>query len=190
MIASIRHNLASLTDFRGRETRSQFWPYFGVVAFLSFAAMWFVMFPEFQASMERMQAFAAEHPELATVQRSATSYSITIEGHHPELMPDIGRVSIGLGAVIVIAILLLAAAVTRRLHDRGKSGRWALAPVLFLAFGLSLMPIMFTQNPPNLALFFALFINNALYIASLVYLVVLLNGRSMKGDNRFGPQAS
>lgn len=60
--------------------------------------------------------------------------------------------------------------------------------MLFLAIGLSLMPILFTQDPPNLALFFALFINNALYIASLVYLVVLLTGRSVKGDNRFDPQ--
>jgi uncharacterized membrane protein YhaH (DUF805 family) len=186
LIASIRHNIAHLADFNGRESRSQFWPYFGVIFFLAFAAMWFLMLPEMQGSMERMQRFAAEHPELATVERSATSYSITIEGHHPDLMPDIGNIALGLSAVIASTVLLLAGAITRRLHDRGKSGLWALAPILFLATGLSLMPILFAQDPPNVALFFVLFLNNILYLATLIYLIVLLAGASTKGDNRFG----
>jgi uncharacterized membrane protein YhaH (DUF805 family) len=188
VIKSIRHNLANLANFRGRETRSLFWPYFGVVAFLSFVALWFAMLPEIEGSMDRMQRFAAEHPELATVERSSTSYSITIEGHHPELMPDFGRIGVVLSGVVALAVLLLAAAVVRRLHDCGKSGAWAIAPVLFLGLGLSLMPILFSQNPPNLTLFLALFLNNILYLASLVYVVVLLAGTSMKDDNRFAPQ--
>ncbi|MEQ1491130.1 MAG: DUF805 domain-containing protein, partial [Terricaulis sp.] len=146
-----------------------------VLAFASVAA---VMFPEILASMERMQRFAVEHPELATVERGPASYSIRIEGYHPELMPDIGRVSISLGAVIAVSVFLLAGAVVRRLHDRGKSGLWALAPVSFLLIGLSAFPILFTQDPPNMGLFFALFLNNALYLGTLIYLVVLLSGAS------------
>lgn len=190
MIKSIQHNLANLADFGGRQKRSMFWPYFGVVAVLSFVAIWFVMVPEIAASMERIHDFAAKHPELSTVERTATSYSVRVEGRHPELMPNLGRLLVPLGAIVAIAVALLSAAIVRRLHDRGKSGAWALAPVSFLVIGFSLMPIVFYQNPTNLSLFFALFVNNALYLASLVFLVVLLAGASAKGVNRFGPEPS
>jgi len=186
VIASIQHNLTRLTDFRGRQTRSQFWPYFAIVVVLIFAALFSVMIPEMRASMERMQRFAVEHPELATIERGPTTYSISIEGYHPELMPDTSSIFVPLAAIVVAAVLLLASAVVRRLHDRGKSGAWALAPVFFLGVALSAMPVLFTQDPPNLALFVALIFNNVLYLASLVWLLVLLAGASVEGAGRFG----
>jgi uncharacterized membrane protein YhaH (DUF805 family) len=39
-------------------------------------------------------------------------------------------------------------------------------------------------------LFLALFVNNLIYLGTLVLLVVLLTQRSNTGGNRFGPPAS
>ena len=150
------------------------------------------MLPELSASMERMQRFAEEHPDQATIERGPGSYSITIHGHHPELMPDFGRM---MGLIVVgfaVIIFLLAAAVVRRLHDRGKSGAWGLMPIPFLVFASVAMPKLFNQvgqgDAPDMSLFFAIFINNMLYLASLAFLIVLLAGASAKGENRYGPE--
>jgi len=145
-----------------------------------------VMLPEISVSMERMQKFAAKHPELATIQQGPGSYSISIQGNHPELMPDMGNMMGMMAIVFVIVVALFAAAVARRLHDRGKSGVWGLLPLPFIIFASVMMPKVFAQNPPNMGLFFAIFINNMLYIASLIFLVVLLAGAGSKGENRYG----
>ncbi len=193
LFGAIGYNLANLLNFKGRATRSQFWPYVAFVFFLSFAGMGAIMLPEMAASMEQMQQFSKDHPEQATVRQGPGHYSITIHGYHPELMPDFNRVVsltfIGVAAII----LLLAAAVARRLHDRGKSGAWGLMPLPFLGFASALMPMLFAQigqgepDPSSfMGWFFALFINNLLYLVSLVFLVVLLCGASTKGENRYG----
>ena len=149
-----------------------------------------IFIPVLTESMERMRAFAAEHPELATVQRTATSESISIRGHHPELMPDFGLMIVAIGALAVAAVLLLAAAVTRRLHDRGKSGLWGLAPLVLLVSGFAIMSALFRQfgqSSVDLTLFGVGFINNALYLASLVTLIIWLVGPSAPSENRYGP---
>ncbi len=128
-MGTIRYNLFNLANFRGRETRAQFWPYVVFVIVLATIGMSLVMVPSMIAEMTRLQRFAAEHPELATIQSGPGSYSISIQGDHPELMPDFGGMMAGMAVVIVVAIALLAAAVTRRLHDRGKPGYWGLLPV-------------------------------------------------------------
>ena len=92
-------------------------------------------------------------------------------------MPDMGGIMAGAGIVAAILVALLAAALTRRLHDRGRSGYWGLLPIPFIVFALIAMPHVFTQTP-NLVLFFLLFINNALYLASLITLIVMLAGAS------------
>lgn len=193
LIGSIKYHLTNLTNFPGRETRGQFWPYAGVVVALSFAGMAAVMMPEMNASFARMQRFAAEHPELATVTQGPGSYSISIRGNHPELMPDIGLMMTMMGVVFAVVVALLAAAVARRLHDRGKNAAWGLMPIPFIVFAGILMPQLFadfSEGTPNLGLFFALFVNNFLYLASLVYLIILLAGDSTKGENRYGPKPS
>lgn len=188
MITSFRHNLTNLFDFRGRQTRAQFWPYAAVITALALAIVFYIVMPEVASSFARVQRFAAEHPELATVTRGPTSYSISIEGHHPELMPNFSRVFLGIAAVAAVGVLLLGGAVVRRLHDSGKTGFWALAPLIFLLIGASAMPTLFAQANPDLTLFFLLLINNGLYIASLAYLGLSLFSASTKGENRFGAQ--
>jgi len=149
-----------------------------------------VMLPEMSASLERMQKFATEHPEMATVQKGPGSYSISIQGYHPELMPDMGNMMGLMAVVFVAAIALLAAAVVRRLHDRGKSGAWGLMPLPFIAFASIMMSKVIAQNPPDMGLFFAIFINNFIYIGTLIFLVVLLAGAGTQGENRYGPVAT
>lgn len=189
MFKSIGHNLAGLVRFSGRDARETFWPYALVLFGLSLVAMALVFIPSFVETMTRMQRFAAEHPELTTVTRGPGSTSMQIRGSHPELMPDFTGAMNGMTAVALIFAALVAAAVTRRLHDRGSTGAWGLLPLLFLVIGAVLMPGEmqgFRTGAPNLAGFFLLFFNNLLYLASLGWLLFLLARDGTAGPNRYG----
>lgn len=191
MLISLRDNLTGLFHFSGRTTRSGFWPYAVIVILLSMAGLIGVMIPSMVDMFVRMQRFAAQHPELVTEIRGPGSYEMRIEGYHPELMPNFGSLFLEMGGVALGAILLLAAAVTRRLHDRDKSGWWALPPPVFLAIGFALMPYMFarfSREAPDMRLFFLLFFNNLTYLATLLLLVILLLGPGSSGPNRYGEQ--
>lgn len=187
IVESISFNLRNLLNFSGRETRARFWPYAGLVIVLTVVAAYKVMQPEFTASLARMQAFALAHPDQATIKSSGGSYSISIRGFHPELMPDIGAMLPGLGLVAVAAIILLAASVTRRLHDRGRTGWGGLLPLPFLAAGFVMIAKMFTPQSFEPILFAALLANNLIYLGSLLFLIVQLAGERQVGDNRYGP---
>ncbi len=186
MLKAIGHNLARLTRFSGRDTRETFWPYALLLFALAFVGCGLVMVPTIAGSMARMQRFALEHPELATVQQGPGSYSIQIQGSHPELIPDMRPAMAGMAIMAGAFLLLAAAAVARRLHDRGKSGAWGLPPIIFLALGLILMPRVMSAPTMDLSSFFLLFGNNILYLASLGLLVVLLAGEGTEGPNRYG----
>jgi uncharacterized membrane protein YhaH (DUF805 family) len=194
-IDSMRHGFTGLLRFSGREPARRFWPYAGGVIALFFAAAAATMAPIMSGAFARMQAFATEHPDQATVTEGPGSYSIQIRGNHPELMPDVTPFFTVMQVGCALAVLLLAAAVTRRLHDRGRRGWWGLPPVIFLVGGLTLFPRLFRSvlqgdtTPGATKLFGLLFANNLLYMASLVLLVVLLAGASQPNANRFGPPA-
>jgi len=84
-----------------------------------------------------------------------------------------------------LAILLYAAAVVRRLHDRGKSGFWGLMPMPFIIYSSIMMPIVFASaREPNMALFFSIFFSNMLYIVTLIALIVFLASPSEPTSNR------
>jgi uncharacterized membrane protein YhaH (DUF805 family) len=109
------------------------------------------------------------------------STSIEIEGYHPEFVPDFGVLFWILGGIVAVTVVLLAAAVARRLHDRGRSAFWGLAPLPFLAFGLTVMPMMMSEvvigvGEPDMRLFFAIFLNNICYLAVLLTLIIQLSG--------------
>lgn len=97
-----------------------------------------------------------------------------------------------------IFILLIAAAVARRLHDRGKSGYWGLAPLPFAAFSIVTTPVMFSRNlaggyassdllGASDSLRIATTLNGLVYWATLILLIVLLAQRSSPGPNGYGP---
>ena len=195
LLDALRNNLAKLTDFSGREARGSFLIYAGFVVPILFAGIFLAMVPEMFTAMERMQTFAAENPELATVTQNGSSYSIRIEGHHPELMPDFGAMFAGMSVIAGLAVLLLGASVSRRLHDTGKTGFLGLLPLPFLAFAFILMPRLFaaftaepgSDLPFDPVIFAALFLNNMVYLATLALLIYLLTRDSTPGENKYGP---
>ncbi len=185
-LGSVRWHLANLHKFGGRENRAQFWPYVAFVMGLMMVGTAAVMLPLMAGAFTKMQQFAREHPDQATVQSGPGSYSITIEGNHPELMPDMTGFMGAFGVVVAIVVCLLAAAVARRLHDRNKSGTWGLLPLLFLGIGFAMMPRIFAMREFDMTLFFGLFINNLIYFLCLAGLVLLLTGAGTSSENKFG----
>lgn len=91
----------------------------------------------------------------------------------------------------LISILLLAASVTRRLHDSDRRGWWGLMPLPFLAGGLIGMALMFSGSGDDLeSRLMPLVLNNMIYLGLLGVLVVLLCRRGTPGPNRFGDRPS
>ncbi len=190
LVESIRHCAARLLTFSGRDSRAQFWPYAFTILALLFATMFAAMY----RLMGQMARYAAEHPEQSSIDSGPGRVSVTIHGDAPELTSGFVTMFEQAGIVVGIAVLLLAAAIVRRLHDRGKSGLWALPPAFFLTVGLVMMPRVMGNagagQPPDMRLFFALFLNNIIYLATLFYLGYLLATEGPKGANRFGPDTA
>ena len=194
LFTTIGRGLRSMFRFSGRDTLPQFWIYAGSVIGLAIAAWMAVFMPFFAESFSRMQKFAAEHPDQADVVTGPGSYSVTIHGNHPELMPDMAGLTVFFAAITAITVILLAAAVTRRLHDRDKRGYWGVPVLIFLAVGMAIMPTFFDSfsksvaaaQEPDMGMFGLLFLNNVLYVGSLAVLVIQLVQGGKRGANRFG----
>jgi uncharacterized membrane protein YhaH (DUF805 family) len=147
----------------------------------------------FAGNFQKTIAYAEAHPDKATVTRSGGSVTVTIHEPTPELLPDMAPMFLGLRVIAPIIVLLLAAAVTRRLHDTGRSGLWGLPPVVFLGVGLALFPSLFQRlmagDDSAIGLLLPLFANNLAYLASLGLLVICLCLSSKPDANRYGPAA-
>jgi uncharacterized membrane protein YhaH (DUF805 family) len=189
----LRNGLGGLLRFKGRESSRLFWPWAGLAFALAMVAGGVLMAPTMIASFARVERFAAEHPDQVTVTRSTNGVTYTFHEPHPELMPDFDGVILGAGVMAAVLVALLAAAVTRRLHDSGLSGLLGLMPLPFLGVAMSLFPKMMASmmsETPDMTLFAALFANNALYMASLGLLVLLLVRKPTPGPNRYGEPAA
>lgn len=195
MANPIIRGFRNVTRFSGRDKRGQFWPYAGVVFAVSFFAFGVCMALVMNAIFADMSAFAVAHPESATVQSSPGHYSIQIDGQHPEApVPDFTLFFVGLWAMVGTVVVLLAAAVSRRLHDRNMRAYWGLLPVPFLAVASTGFPLLMHQamqgEEPDMGLFLLLFLNNMVYLVALVTLIIMLAMRGTVGPNRFGPEAA
>ncbi|MBI1187809.1 MAG: DUF805 domain-containing protein [Alphaproteobacteria bacterium] len=187
----IGYNLANLFNFKGRSRRSVFWPYAIAVVIALFMALMALTSLTLSSNFERIEQFAAEHPEDVTIERGPGRYSVEVRGDHPEMAPVVTGILLMTGGAFALIAFLFAAAIARRLHDRGMSAFWGLLPVPFVVFAFIAMPMLmngFSGESPNLGLFAALMLNNFSYLISLVVLIVLLCGRSTKGENRYGPE--
>jgi len=189
-LANLRRHLTSLHRFSGRETVDQFWAWAGTVLFalmVSFSVAGRFALSDWFAGVERI---ARENPELVTRSVGPGHYSVRVEGHHPELVPALLPFITLAAAFGVIVILLLGAALTRRLHDSGRTGFWALLPIPFLLGGLWLMPQLFGSRgaAPDMQLLFLLFVNNVVYLATIALLVFFTTKSGTPGPNRYGPQ--
>ena len=117
ILASIRYNLANLFRFSGRDGRGTFWPY-AIAVFLTSMAVDILLFiPVMTDMMQRMMIYLRDHPEGFPQPAPGQ-----IQALPPGLMPDMSRMFVPTTIVSVVSLLLLAAAVVRRLHDRDRSG--------------------------------------------------------------------
>ena len=189
---AIKHGLGQLFNFSGRMRAVHFWLYATVVIVSGMVAMGAAIGPVVNDMFARLRRFQIEHPHQVTVMHApggGTSWSI--EGNHPELMPDLSPFLAAAAIVALITALLLAAAVTRRLHDSDRRGWWGVLPLPFLATGLAIFPLLIAQfgtGQPDLRLFGLLFLNNLIYLGTLGLLVIFLCLSGTRGPNRFGPQ--
>ena len=184
IFASIRHNLANLLRFSGRDSRAQFWPYAIAVFLAAMAADILLFIPIMTDMMQRMILYARDHPE--GFPQPAPGQIQTLP---PELMPDMGRMFVPMTIVGIASLLLLAAAVVRRLHDRDRSGWWGALPLPFQAIGIAIGPMvlknMTATLPRQSPLTLLSAINSLLFWCAFILLIVMLAGEGLKGPNRF-----
>lgn len=187
---SIVHGLRGLLRFSGRDQPGVFWPYAIASVVVVMLVMAAIVVPTVIGAFAAVETFAKEHPDQVTVTTTPTSRTITVHGDHPELMPDLSVMTHGLVAAATVAVVLLAAAVTRRLHDTGRPGFLGLLPLPFIVIGAVGFPHLLGSihegEAFNMGLFFGLFANNIAYLGSLALLIVLLTRPGTDGANRYG----
>lgn len=185
IIASIRHGLAGLLRFSGRDTRKQFWPY-AIFVFLAASLLsYLAMLPELARMMGRMLRIAAEQGDRPLAPHE-------IGPLLDEVMPNFGFLILASVIVNILAMMLLAAAVVRRLHDCDRRGFWGLVPLPSFALGLALAPMALevVRHPvkPDMNMMIWPVLNSVLTWGLVIFLIVLLAREGTKGANRFGPE--
>ncbi|MEO7366245.1 MAG: DUF805 domain-containing protein [Sphingomicrobium sp.] len=185
-IASLQHCTTSLARFSGRDRRDQFWPFAGTVV----AGVFLVWGVSISPAMSRLQHAMLANLEAANVASGPGEYSANYAGP-PQVENMFNTLLLVMAGIVVVFIALLAAAVVRRLHDRGSSGWWGLLPLPFLLFGLAGFGYFQSQigsgGPPPMGLFMAIFFNNFIYIICLVILIVMLASKSNPAVKHYGP---
>jgi uncharacterized membrane protein YhaH (DUF805 family) len=185
----LRGHFRKLATFRGREDRSSFWPYAALVLGIVLVAGWLIAVPMVMRSMQAMRDFTPADRGDATFNWDAGEFSIPPLASPPDFMPSPGFLAAYLAVTFGLAVLLYAAAVVRRLHDRGNSGAWGLMPLPFLAYTIVQMVRLFGSmgrgQQPDMTLFLTAAVSSILYWAALLALIVLLAGASDPGPNRY-----
>ena len=191
MLVALKHNLTQLFVFSGRTRPLHFWLYTAVIMLAHMALGMIGGVLLMQEIFGRLSRVAREHPEDVVMIQTPSGTSWHIEGNHPELMPNLQPVLITLTIVALVTTFLMAAAVTRRLHDSNRRGWWGLLPLPVLATGLAVFPMIFSSamagGEPDMSLILLLFANNLVYLISLGVLIALLCFSGTRGENRFGP---
>lgn len=189
ILASIRYNLACLTRFAGRDPRGRFWPYAIFMYGLSIVAGMLVFIPVLVDMFMRMQRYFVEHPEGLPTGGDPYDPTAPLK-FPPELMPDFSVILVPMTVVGVLVMLLVAAAVVRRLHDRDRSGWWALLPIPSMIAGQLMAPqateMMFGGTPPDPSVMLPVLLNNLVYWITLIALIVMLAKAGTEGANRYG----
>ena len=188
---SIRLNLTRVADFSGRETRAEFWPYAIGLYLLSVAVGILLWIPVMLDMIDRMGRYFAKHPEGLPSDPAPYPGAQALP---PELMPDVSFMILPMAVVNLLLVLLLAAAVVRRLHDRDKSAWWAALPIPFMIFGEIQGPeaanTMMTGAQPDPAMMLPIALNSLLYWVAFIALVVILAQEGSVGPNRYGPDST
>jgi uncharacterized membrane protein YhaH (DUF805 family) len=196
MFQSLRHGITRLHRFDGRDTPRLFWPYAGMVLGLVMALSMIGVMAIMAQIMPRIIAFANAHPGQSHVESGPTEINVTIDGpFDPQMFPPaefahvINAILGANAAIVAIVVVLLGAAITRRLHDSGVSGAVALVPLAITIAGLVQMRALFASTlvtPPDPMVFAGAFATNLAYLVSMAGLVYLLVRRGAPVANRYG----
>ncbi|MGZ8998376.1 MAG: DUF805 domain-containing protein [Allosphingosinicella sp.] len=189
LLPSTRHNLARLVTFRGRDSKRQFWPWAILVFLIQCIAGIAIMIPWMAGTMNRVIAVVQTMPGKEAQDQQLVAAKM--EALLRESMAGIGDLWLPSLICQLGAVLLIAASVTRRLHDRNRRGYWGLIPLPFVAISIANLPIagkMMTGDQMTPLEGAAVALGYGYWIALLV-LVVILVGDGDKGPNRFGAQS-
>lgn len=122
MLKSIRHNLANLTNFAGRDARQTFWFWILIVVVAQYAITFAASIPMYVSMFSELFA-AAQNPE------SIDDTAVAIDGMFDGMIESMKTLMVISLVVGIISTVLLAASFVRRLHDAGFSGLIALIPI-------------------------------------------------------------
>ena len=191
MLDAIRHGLANLFNFAGRDARQTFWYYVLFLFVLQYGLSLVVTLPMTFAGMAdsfRMASHGASPAEVnaAMVASMSAMLGMTV------------WVSVISG---IILLLMLAASFVRRLHDSGLSGWWMALPAAIHLINIARMPAQMAQaqaamiamqTNPGPGAFAAQFEGQVGWMvlgwSALAVMIVLGTRKSTPGDNRFGPE--
>ena len=190
--ASIRYNLGGLARFSGRDSRGQFWPY-AIVTFLTAMALGYIaMMPMMFGMLNGFMRAFAENPDEWLAEPAPDGKAPGLQALEAELLPDM-TLFMQLSLVInLLFVLLIAAALVRRLHDRDRSGLWALITLPFWVASWALTwwngaDYMFAAAPDMRLVQLAMLVSWVGW-GTLVWLIVILAGDGTKGENRYGAE--
>jgi uncharacterized membrane protein YhaH (DUF805 family) len=174
---NILRGLVKMADFDGRDTRKQFWHFALVVIVLYHLAFYAV----FAAASS---AICLDQPVFNELQKTCGNVA------------EIGQKMVAMMSWLwVLAMAFLAAAVTRRLHNTGKSGKLALLfagviSVHLLAANISVLPALFSNILGNQIY---LWVTGPVKLYELIMQIVIIVEMCRDGsidDNRYGSATS
>lgn len=190
MIEAIKYNLANLTNFEGRESRPTFWWYVLFLIVVQYVISFIATVP---------MVFGAMGSAFDAVQSGASEQ--TMQADMFSAMADSMRTVMWVGVVLgVIAALMIVAAFVRRLHDSGRSGYWAIIPMVTQAIAMiasvrmmgqieEIFTTAISSDPAQLQQMQAdLMLQSGGWVGYIGYLVVIVFGvwSSDPGPNKYG----
>lgn len=138
MLEAVKHGVANLTNFRGRDARQAFW-YYALAVYLATMAVGMLtsvpmVLEATIAGMTQTMANAGNQDQAATEAAIQAATAQSMQKYAPVLLWS---------GVISAAITLfgLAASIVRRLHDSGLSGFWGLIPLALKCASLVTLPL-------------------------------------------------
>lgn len=168
---AIIRGFQSVAQFEGRDRRARFWPYVAVVVAILLV-------------VQMLGAATIAVPLMAELQ---TSIETETEPPWDRLEAAWRSVLVFMAALGISYLVLMAAAVTRRLHDTGRTALWGLLPFPFFAYNTVMFWLSWTDLiKPDEWLFLSVSLSSGLGVLVTIVLIVLLALPGAPEPNRFG----
>jgi uncharacterized membrane protein YhaH (DUF805 family) len=187
---AVRRGLTNVTIFGGRDSRAQFWPYIIFVYLIEFVLQMALTMPAIvRGVFTSFREVGAAAQAGGKVDSAALQVDMT-----QRMMADMQSImpyTIGVGLLLMV---LISAAVVRRLHDRNWSGWWVLAwnliKIAGLVAGYMSMMAMVQGVDTVEAIKSAQFLPMLIGLANWAVFIIIVIQVVQQGDhaeNRFGP---